>query len=60
VLEEAPDQWLMKLTRRRYTLRDAYSTLDCSPDQTDVHSQRIWGSVIPNKVKIFSWLYFKD
>jgi hypothetical protein len=56
VLEEAPDQWLMKLTGRRYTLRDAYSTLD----QSDVHSQRIWGSVIPNKVMIFSWLYFKD
>lgn len=58
-LDEAPDQRLMKLTGKRYTSRDAYQALD-SQDHQDVNAQRIWGSCVPNKVKIFSWLYFKD
>jgi hypothetical protein len=59
-LDDAPDQQLMKLTGKRYTSRDAYSALDCSQEPQDVHGQRIWGSRVPNKIKIFSWLYFKD
>jgi hypothetical protein len=50
----------MKLTGKRYTSRDAYYALDCSQDPPDVHGQRIWVSRVPSKVKIFSWLYFKD
>jgi len=30
------------------------------PRSPDVHAQRIWSSHVMNKVKIFSWLYFKD
>jgi hypothetical protein len=50
----------MRLTGRRYSTKDAYYALDDSQGQHDVHGQRIWGSKVPNKVKIFSWLYFKD
>jgi hypothetical protein len=60
VLGNDPDQRLMKLTGKRYTSRDAYAALDCSQGPPYVHGQRIWSSRVPNKVKIFSWLYFKD
>jgi hypothetical protein len=59
-LDDAPDQRLMKLTGKQYTSRDAYYALDCNQEPRDVHGQRIWSSRVPNKVKIFSWLYFRD
>jgi len=59
-LDDAPDQRLMKLTGKGYTSRDAYIALSSNQDQQDVHANRIWASRVPAKVKIFSWLYFKD
>jgi hypothetical protein len=50
----------MKLTGKRYTARDAYYALKNSNGDIDLHGQRIWSSRVPNKVKIFAWLYFKD
>jgi hypothetical protein len=59
-LVDAPDLRLMKLTGKSYTSRDAYSALAPGQDAPDAHAQRIWTSRVPAKVKIFSWLYFKD
>jgi hypothetical protein len=53
-LDDAHDQRLMRLTGRRYSTKDAYYALGDSQGQHDVHGQRIWGSKVPNKVKIFS------
>jgi hypothetical protein len=59
-LQDAPDQRAMKLTGKPFTTRSAYSALDSNQGPPDIHGQRIWSSRVPNKVKIFSWLYFKD
>jgi hypothetical protein len=59
-LDDVLDQRLMKLTNKCYSSRDAYAAFDGGQAPNDVHSQRIWSSRVPNKVKIFSWLYFKD
>lgn len=59
-LDDLPDQRLMKLTSKAFTVRDAYRALNDGHGEPEVHGQRIWGSRVPNKVKIFSWLYFKD
>jgi hypothetical protein len=59
-LDEAHDQRLMKLTRKCYATKDAYAALVQSSDPPDVHGLEIWASRVPHKVKIFSWLYFKD
>lgn len=59
-LDDLPDQRLMKLTGKKYTAKDAYNALNNGQGEIDVHGQRIWGSRVPNKVKIFAWLYFKD
>ena len=50
----------MKNTGRPYTTRDAYAALDTAGDEDDRHGRRIWRTHVPNKVKIFAWLYFKD
>ena len=34
--------------------------LDTPPATPDVHDHRIWSTRVPNKVKIYGWLYFKD
>lgn len=55
-LGEGPDTRLLKLTGQPYTARDAYAALDSA----DIHGRRIWGTKLPNKVKVFAWLYFKN
>jgi len=50
----------MKLNGKRYTARAAYVALDTRGDAQDAHGHRIWSTRMPNKVKIFSWLYYKD
>jgi hypothetical protein len=59
-LGEGDDVRVVKLTGRPYMTRHAYTTLDDSGDSTDIHGRRIWGTRLPNKVKVFAWLYFKD
>jgi hypothetical protein len=50
----------MKLTGKPYSPRAAYAALDNAGDVDDRHGCRIWSTRLPNKVKIFAWLYFKD
>lgn len=59
-LGDGLDTRLLKLTGKPYTTRDAYIALDSTGDSSDMHGERIWGTRLPNKVKVFSWLYFKD
>ena len=57
---DGPDLRLLKLTGHTYSARDAYAALDSSGDHTDTHGGRVWRTRLPNKVKVFAWLYFKD
>jgi hypothetical protein len=50
----------MKLTGKAYTAKDAYKALDQVQDTPDHHGRCIWETRVPNKVKVFAWLYFKD
>jgi len=50
----------MKLNGKRYTAKAAYVALDTRGDAQDAHGHRVWSTRVPNKVKIFSWLYYKD
>lgn len=50
----------MQLTGKRFNTKDAYSVLKPHLASEDPHRKHIWDSAVPNKVKIFSWLYFKD
>lgn len=59
-LREGNDKRMLKLTGRPYTSRDAYRSLDNDHGATDPHGCRIWKTRLPNKVKIFAWLYFRD
>jgi hypothetical protein len=59
-LGDGTDTRLLKLNGKPYTARDAYAALDTSGDPTDPHGRRIWGTRLPNKVKVFAWLFFKD
>jgi mannosylglycoprotein endo-beta-mannosidase len=59
-LGDSADIRLLKHTQRPFTTREAYEALDSSGDATDVHGRRIWGTRLPNKVKVFAWLYFKN
>jgi hypothetical protein len=59
-LREGSDSRVLKLTGKPYTSRDAYTALDSTHGSADVHGCRIWKTRVPNKVKIFAWLYFKD
>jgi hypothetical protein len=59
-LGEGFDSRTLRMTDKPYTTRDAYTMLDYTHGSTDVHERRIWGTRAPNKVKIFTWLYFKD
>jgi len=47
-------------TGKRYTTKDAYNALDPSFEHHDIQGHRIWTSRVPHKVKVFSWLYFRD
>jgi hypothetical protein len=55
----APDQRLLVSTSAKFNVRDAYKNLTCTCVQ-DQNSINIWRTKVPNKVKIFSWLFFKD
>lgn len=59
-LQDRQDTRLMSATRKPFNSRDAYNALAPSPNMQDFHGKWIWESKVPNKVKIFAWLYFKD
>lgn len=59
-LGDGADTRLVKLTGKPYSPRAAYAALDNAGDVDDRHGCRIWSTRLPNKVKIFAWLYFKD
>lgn len=59
-LSDSPDVRLLKLTGWPYKTRDAYAALDSTGDSIDTHGRRIWATRLPNKVKVFAWLYFKN
>jgi hypothetical protein len=59
-LDNSSDVRLLLLTGKKFRTKDAYSALAPSSGQRDLISKQIWGSAVPNKVKIFAWLYFKD
>jgi hypothetical protein len=47
-------------TTKPFGTRDAYEALSLTPEVQDFHGAWIWRSKVPNKVKIFGWLFFKD
>jgi hypothetical protein len=51
---------VLKTTGKPFTSRDAYAALDRRHETPDTHGRRIWETCVPNKVKVFAWLYFKD
>jgi hypothetical protein len=51
---------VLKTTGKPYATRDAYTALDSRGDDTDMHGRRVWDTRLPNKVKIFAWLFFKN
>jgi hypothetical protein len=59
-LDGAHDVRVLKLTGRPYSTRAAYTALDSSGNVNDIHGVRIWETRLPNKVKVFAWLYFKN
>ena len=59
-LTDAPDERLLTLSGKPYTSRSAYAALDQVTGTPDAHGRHIWTTRVPNKVKIFAWLYFKD
>jgi hypothetical protein len=59
-LRDGADVRMLKTTGKPYTTRDAYAALDQRRETSDPHGRRIWGTRVPNKVKVFAWLYFKD
>jgi len=50
----------MQLTGKRFNTKDAYAALEPTVECEDLHGKYIWRTAVPNKVKIFAWLYFKD
>jgi hypothetical protein len=50
----------MQLTGKRFNTKDAYAALKPTVECEDLHGKYIWRTAVPNKVKIFAWLYFKD
>jgi hypothetical protein len=50
----------MKHTGRPYSSKAAYTTLDCAGEEGDPHGKLVWETHVPNKVKIFAWLYLKN
>lgn len=57
---EEPDERQIKLTGKPYTSISAYAAIDSPQNSLDIHGQHIQSTRVPNKVKIFAWLYFKD
>jgi hypothetical protein len=50
----------MKHTGRPYSSKAAYTALDCAGEEEDPHGKLVWETRVPNKVKIFAWLYLKN
>lgn len=44
---------------RPFSSRSAYG-LVMAEDDSDTHARAIWFSKVPNRVKIFAWLHFRD
>jgi hypothetical protein len=59
-LDDSSDVRLLLLTGKKFKTKDAYPALAPSLGHEDLISKQIWGSAVPNKVKVFAWLYFKD
>jgi hypothetical protein len=59
-LQEGQDVRRLTSTRKPFKSRDAYTILSPSPSTQDFHGRWIWGTKVPNKVKISAWLYFKN
>jgi hypothetical protein len=59
-LQEGQDVRRLTTTQLRFSSKDVYDALSPSPSIQDFHGRWIWQTKVPNKVKIFAWLYFKD
>lgn len=58
-LWDGPDVRVLRLTGMPYTSKGAYAALDRLQEALDAHGQSIWGARMPNKMKIFTWLYYQ-
>lgn len=59
-LQDGHDIRCMTATQKPFSTRDAYEALSPTPFVQDFHGSWIWKTRVPNKVKIFRWLYFKN
>lgn len=59
-LSQGPDLRVLRTTQKAFTTRDAYAALERRQETPDPHGRRIWETRLPNKVKVFAWLYFRD
>lgn len=59
-LVQGADARVLKISQKPYNTRDAYAAIERRQETSDLHGRRIWSTRLPNKVKIFAWLYFKD
>jgi hypothetical protein len=59
-LRDGADERLLKTTGKPYTSKAAYAALDRTQEMPDMHGRHIWATRVPNKVKVFAWLYFKN
>ncbi|KAJ1260787.1 hypothetical protein BS78_10G258800 [Paspalum vaginatum] len=58
-VSETPDERWLRSTTLAFSSRGAYAILS-NTVATDDNGQRIWKTKVPNKVKIFAWLFFKN
>ncbi|WVZ82091.1 hypothetical protein U9M48_029393 [Paspalum notatum var. saurae] len=58
-LTDSPDERTMRLSTSSFNSRQAYGMLMDS-SIADGNGLRIWKSRMPNKVKVFAWLFFRD
>lgn len=59
-LSDGGDIRLLKASGKSFTTRGTYAALTQDHAAPDFHGRRIWETHVPNKVKVFDWLYFKD
>lgn len=57
-LQDGLDIKHMTVTCKPIYSHDAYNALGPSPNTQDFHGLWIWWTKVPNKVKVFAWLYF--
>ncbi|KAJ1294370.1 hypothetical protein BS78_01G141200 [Paspalum vaginatum] len=58
-LSDSPDERKMHLSATPFSSRCAYSMLVDS-SSNDANGLRVWKTRMPNKVKVFAWLFFRD